>query len=407
MTKTTEQFIADAIAKHGPDKYNYDKVVYVNAKTKVIIKCNICNNEFNQTLSKHINRGDGCSKCGIKNRADGRRKTTEQFVLESKAIHNDKYNYDKVVYVNSTDKVVIRCNTCNTEFNQTPSKHINSGHGCPKCGIKNRTDGRHKTTEQFISSAKLIHYDKYCYNKVDYANDHTKITISCNKCNIDFKQTPAGHLTGRGCSLCAIKNKANARRNTTDGFIAKSKSIHNNNYNYNKVLYVRRHFKVIIKCNKCNLEFNQEAGSHLSGSGCPFHTNKTELLVYQWLNTEYKDVKKEHIFNDLPNSRFDFYMPEYNLVIEVDGIQHFKQVSNWGDPKIAQQKDKYKMDYCLANGISVVRILQEDIFNDMYDWQIELKKYIKSHTTPTIKMLDSDDTYEVYSDYYIYDPYFM
>ena len=34
--KTTEQFIADANKKHG-DKYDYSKVKYINARTKVTI----------------------------------------------------------------------------------------------------------------------------------------------------------------------------------------------------------------------------------------------------------------------------------------------------------------------------------------------------------------------------------
>ena len=33
-------------------------------------------------------------------------------------------------------------------------------------------------------------------------------------------------------------------------------------------------------------------------------------------------------FNELKNShpRFDFYLPDYNLIIEYDGEQHFKEV---------------------------------------------------------------------------------
>lgn len=63
--KTTEQFIADAVAVHR-DKHDYSKVEYINAKTKVCIICPE-HGEFWQNPNNHLN-GQGCPKCGsIKN----------------------------------------------------------------------------------------------------------------------------------------------------------------------------------------------------------------------------------------------------------------------------------------------------------------------------------------------------
>ena len=59
--KTRDQFIDDAIKIHG-DKYNYSKVDYINAHTKVCIIC-LKHGDYMQTPVKHISYKNGCPKC--------------------------------------------------------------------------------------------------------------------------------------------------------------------------------------------------------------------------------------------------------------------------------------------------------------------------------------------------------
>ena len=61
----------------------------------------------------------------------GKRKTTEQFIEQARAIHGDKYNYDKVTYVNTHTKVCIIC-PIHGEFETIPCDHLHN-HGCPHC----------------------------------------------------------------------------------------------------------------------------------------------------------------------------------------------------------------------------------------------------------------------------------
>lgn len=65
------------------------------------------------------------------------------------------------------------------------------------------------------------------------------------------------------------------------------------------------------------------------------------------------------------------------IIIELDGIQHFEQVSNWQTPEKTQEIDKYKMERANNNGFSVIRLLQEDVFYDSYNWLDELKNNIE------------------------------
>ena len=58
---TQEEFIEKARLIHG-NKYDYSKIVYINARTKVCIICPI-HGEFWQTPHSHLNN-HGCPACG-------------------------------------------------------------------------------------------------------------------------------------------------------------------------------------------------------------------------------------------------------------------------------------------------------------------------------------------------------
>ena len=91
---TNESFIEKASLIHS-NKYNYDKIEYVNNKTKIKIICSI-HGEFQQTPLSHIGKqAQGCPKCGIIQRSSKNKRTTAQFIEESKAIHGDRYDYSK------------------------------------------------------------------------------------------------------------------------------------------------------------------------------------------------------------------------------------------------------------------------------------------------------------------------
>lgn len=119
---TTEKFIEKARKIHG-NKYDYSKVEYVNSHTPVKIICKI-HGEFEQSPTNHL-CGKGCPICSGKNM------TTEQFIKKARIIHGDRYDYSKVVYINSTTKVCIICPS-HGEFWQEPCLHL-SGSGCPNC----------------------------------------------------------------------------------------------------------------------------------------------------------------------------------------------------------------------------------------------------------------------------------
>jgi len=127
--KTLEQFISDARNVHG-DKYDYSKVEYKDSKTKVCIICPK-HGEFWQTPDAHINFKCGCQKCKSEKIKAIKNKGIKKFIEDARAVHGDKYDYSKVEYINTHEKVCIICPT-HGEFWQEAKLHIN-GCGCPSC----------------------------------------------------------------------------------------------------------------------------------------------------------------------------------------------------------------------------------------------------------------------------------
>jgi hypothetical protein len=144
-----------------------------------------------------------------------KRKTTEEFVTQSQELHDNKYSYEKVEYIDANTEVTITCKE-HGDFGQLPCRHL-AGKGCPACGLARRKKSRANTTESFIEEAKAVHPDKYNYDKVNYVNNHTKVTITC-PIHGDFEQRPADHKKQNGCPGCAEIARANYRNTHPTGW---------------------------------------------------------------------------------------------------------------------------------------------------------------------------------------------
>lgn len=191
------EFIWKAIQKHGY-KYDYKKVAYKNNKTKVCIICPE-HGEFWQVPNNHLH-GYGCSLCGYELTSIKTKDSLCDFVEKAKKIHDNKYDYSKVSYVNSKTKICVICPE-HGEFWQTPNIHL-SNHGCVKCYDKIRNLSNKSNTKDFIEKAKKVHGDKYDYSKTNYISVFEKIVIVCPK-HGEFKQRPNDHLCGKGCMVCS------------------------------------------------------------------------------------------------------------------------------------------------------------------------------------------------------------
>lgn len=175
---------------------------------------------------------------------------------------------------------------------------------------------------------------------------------------------------------------------TTTKFLEKSIKMHNNKYDYSLVVYVRYNLPVKIICG-IHGSFLCAPTNHLRGHGCPVCcSSKGELEVSKILdimNIKYiREYKFEECINKVTNRKlpFDFFIPEFNMIIEYHGQQHYECVrfSKSMDENQLKQKlqtrkklDKLKVNFCMDNKIKFLEISYKN-FNNIEDI---LKKELK------------------------------
>lgn len=369
----TAKFIELASMKHG-NRYKYPNTVYTNHYGKVKIQCEI-HGEFTKGAGLHLS-GGGCQKCGLLKKSTGPVKNPteelqkpancEDFIKLSIELHGSKYDYSFMNYKNYYTTVTIICSN-HGPFKCMPTMHL-KGNGCATC----------QNFESFIENARSLHGDKFSYDKSTYINNKSKMRITCRS-HGDFWQTPGELIRQRWntqprCPDCYSEN----RRLSLEHVIKKSKKIHGSAYRYDKlVLGKNLKERSLIYCMKCLIYFSQKPSDHLRGSGCPkCCESKHERKIKVWLQTTDYKFESQKIFPELRHKlplKCDFYLEDFNLVIEFDGIQHFEPVEAWGGAEklaMTQARDRLKNDHCTEKRINLLRL------KDGQNVVFEIKKFI-------------------------------
>lgn len=151
-------------------------------------------------------------------------------------------------------------------------------------------------------------------------------------------------------------------------------------YNINKIPSTVLSNLAWWECSICNNKWNARFSCVQNGSWCPSCKRKTEQILYDFLMNnfpqltiirQYNPEWARNIFTDR-FLQFDFliYYNGYNhkIIIEVDGEQHFK-VTFFGDNKKKQRYDTFKMIKAYHNDYHMIRIRQEDIYYNIFDWE--------------------------------------
>lgn len=130
------------------------------------------------------------------------------FANKATEIHENKYDYSKVNYINAKTPVIIICKE-HGEFIISPNAHISKKQGCPTCS-KNKPSKKRLTLDQFINNSNKKHNYFYDYSLSVYTGQSKPITIICPK-HGEFIQHPKEHMRGCGCYSCAKEKISNSR----------------------------------------------------------------------------------------------------------------------------------------------------------------------------------------------------
>lgn len=164
-----KKFIENKIKLLGFDKkFLFHKSYYTDEKTlmricckthgfvkvlpKELVKksfiCPICKEKMSKALKKLNNklklirkkkRKQEMSNLKITDPEEFKRRfvknslSNEDFIKKSKAIHKDKYTYDKSVYISARSPVTITCNVHGDFVKKRAGEHYVNGSGCPNC----------------------------------------------------------------------------------------------------------------------------------------------------------------------------------------------------------------------------------------------------------------------------------
>lgn len=104
---------------------------------------------------------------------------------------------------------------------------------------------------------------------------------------------------------------------------------------------------------------------------------KIDSLLKSW-NISFERQRSFHECRDKNALPFDFYIPEYNTLIEYQGEQHYKTIQRGSMSEddalenlaLIQKHDKIKRDYCKINKINYIEIPyweNDDIENYIFD----------------------------------------
>jgi hypothetical protein len=153
-----------------------------------------------------------------------------------------------------------------------------------------------KTTEQFIKEAQEIFGDQYDYSITVYEGARSPITYICKKHGKVVQSYATNHLRGKGCRKCRTDKVATAKTKTYESFLKEARETHKNLYKYPTGEYVNRKTKISILCTRCNKNFLQSPGQHLSGHGCNTCNRIRSTWQKELIKKNFRKINKKFMF---------------------------------------------------------------------------------------------------------------
>lgn len=271
---------------------------------------------------------------------------------------------DKNIYNGSKENLEFYHDTCQEYFYMSWER-ILQGQNCSVCS--GHQVGKYNNLEYlFPEIAKEWDYSKNNGSPKDYTGgSHYLANWVCFR-NKEHKWNSAiksRTIRGDGCPACAGKVVTNLNKLSVlypeiafEWHPTKNGDLTPYDVSYGS------HEKVWWLCNKCLFPWPSTISDRtIGGNGCPqCSESKGEKEVRNYLNNNRIIYVPEYKFHDCRNILplpFDFYLPDYNVLIEYDGIIHYKDKFN--DPnefKLVKKRDKIKTKYCKDNNIKLIRI---------------------------------------------------
>jgi hypothetical protein len=330
------------------------------------------------------------------------------------SIHKCIYLKDKSIdpgkiAIYSNKKYEFICNICNHTLYMTINK-VSKNIWCKYCSNQELCKNNNCIRCFEKSFANNTNISKWSSNNcIDprfvFNYTHSKYLFVCIICNHEYECSPANINNNRSCSYC--KNKKLCNNDECMICMEKSFASHEKSkfWSDKNILTPRNIFKqtnkkYIFNCNVCKHELLISPNNIYHNRWCSKCKNKTEKLLFETLTSKFSIIfHPQYIWCKNPKTQrylpFDFEC-ENKIIIELDGLQHFKQIRNWKSPNEQQIIDKYKMECAIQNDKHIIRIFQEDVYCNKNNWKDQLFNMIiklKEINIPTINYIGIDPAY--------------
>ena len=303
-----------------------------------------------------------------------------------------------------------KCGECEHEF-QSSLCNISNGKWCPFCSNKSicRYDScRHCFNNSFASSDKAKYWSEKNGDvkpRDVFKSSHTKYWFKCGECEHEFQSGLCSISKGHWCSFCSNQNlcQDDCRHCFANSFAISDKAKYWSEKNGDvkpRDVFKSSGKKYWFNCGECNHEFESGLNNISNGKWCPNCVNKTEAKLLVYLMRIFPDILKQYRKEWCKNKfylPFDFCIEELKIIIELDGAQHFRQVRTWKTHTETRRLDVFKMKCALENGYRVIRLLQEDVWENDEKWlDTHLKSLLTSEATFDVVYINSNDTYQAH-----------
>lgn len=283
----------------------------------------------------------------------GVRKTHQQFINEMKVKHPNLEILNE--YFNSSTRIKYYCKKCGLYWEAKASK-LSLGRGCPRCA-----GNKKKAHEEYVKEVAKINPNIEVIS--EYVSTAQKVTFRCKKCGYEWITCPGSVLRGKGCYWCGKKSMGLKRRKGDDEF---KQEIKRKNPEIEVIgTYINDRTKVLCRCLKCSNEWYAFPSGLQGGHGCPYcKSSKGERAVRMFLRGSNIKYISQYKFNDLTGLNggllsYDFYLPQYNILIEYQGKQHKMPIEYFGGQetfKIQKEHDKRKREYAFKHHIKLIEV---------------------------------------------------
>ena len=345
VKKTQSQFEHQIKSLVG-DEYTFTEK-YVNNNTPIKVRHNFCGHIYKVAPGNFI-RGRRCTKCS---RSKGR-KSDASFKKEVFSLVGNDYTFIEP-YKKSNTPIRVKHNSCSYVYKVTPNGFL-SGNRCPKC---NGNNAIRKTTEIFKNEVTLLVGDEYTVIG-DYVSNATPILIRHNVCGREYLVRPNNFINGSRCVICFWDSMRLSQHE------ASQKLINAIGAQYSLVSdYKSMSSHILVKHLTCGNTFSATLDDIVQKhTGCPICVQSIgEGYISSFLeenNIEFDYQKRFPNLKDKLPLSFDFFLPNYNILIEFQGTQHFVPKTFGGismeraieNLNLQKKHDNIKRTFAKANG---------------------------------------------------------